>query len=77
MIDFEEALKIAKSHKRDINHCVEYTNAYMFCYQRDDVAGAVESPIVVLKEDGRVMSMTKYAWTPGKEYVGVVEVPGL
>lgn len=74
MLTFKEALAVAKKKKGHINHCVEYTNAYMFSYEGSENTVGGESPIVVMKETGETMNMSAYIWTPDKEYVGEIEV---
>lgn len=74
MLTFKEALAVAKKQKGRINHCVEYTNAYMFSWDTGEDTDGGESPIVVMKETGETMSMSAYIWSPGKEYVGEREV---
>lgn len=74
MLTFEQALAIARKKKDKINHCVEYSNAYMFEYDSGIETDGGESPIVVMKAGGQTMGFTAYAWMPGKEYVGEREV---
>ena len=76
MLSFADCFKIAKSKKKYINHCVEYSNAYMFSFEGVDNPSGVDSPIVVLKDSGDIMNMSAYIWTPDKEYVGVVNLDG-
>lgn len=74
MLTLKEALAIAKSKKNYINHCVEYTNAYMFSGDTGEEADGGDAPIVVMKETGETMNMSAYIWTPDKEYVGEHEI---
>ena len=74
MLSYKECLAIARSKKPKVNHCVEYTNAYMFSYEGTENMVGGESPIVVMKETGETMNMSAYIWTPDKEYVGEHEV---
>lgn len=74
MLSFEEALAIAREKKEKINHCVEYSNAYMFSYDTGADSDGGDAPIVVMKEDGQTMGMSAYMWTPDKEFVGEREV---
>lgn len=74
MLTFGECLAIARKKKQRINHCVEYTNAYMFSFEESEETIGGETPIVVLKETGEIMNMVEYMWTPDKEYIGEKEV---
>lgn len=74
MLTLKEALAIAKSKKGRINHCVEYTNAYMFSWDTGEETDGGDAPIVVMKETGETMNMSAYIWTPDKEYVGEHEI---
>lgn len=61
MITYEEALKKAKSIKPDANLCIEKTSAYIFGYDSGkDEAGGSNSPVVIMKEDGKAVSMPYY-----------------
>ena len=69
MITFDKALSIAKNAKKNINHCVEYSDAYMFSHDTGKDTDGGESPIVVMKQDGKTMNMSAYIWRPGKKYI--------
>ncbi len=74
MLTFRECLAIARKEKQRVNHCVEYTNAYMFSWETGDDNDGGDTPIVVMKETGATMNMAAYMWSPDKEYVGEVPV---
>lgn len=74
MLTFEQALAIAKAKKEKINHCAEYSNAFVFDFNSGIETDGGESPIVVMKADGQTMGFTAYVWTPDKEYIGEREV---
>lgn len=74
MIEYDEALKIARGKKKGINHCVEYTNAFAFSREDDNSCDGGDSPIVVLKETGETINMVEYLWSPNKEVVGAFDV---
>ena len=59
MITYEEALTIAKHNKDEIDNCTEYDNAYVFSFSGDSnyIGGYGHTPIVIMKEDGRLSSM--------------------
>lgn len=59
MISYEEALEIAKEREPNIDECMEYENAYVFGTHEDDeyMGGYDHAQIVVMKEDGRLLSM--------------------
>ena len=61
------AIKIAKQYEKDVNYCVEYSNAYFFSNYDDDSEGV--SPVVVMKDGGDVMNIFAYIDRYGGEYV--------
>lgn len=69
MITYEEALSIARKYKTHINLCTEYTNAYSFEFDTGFETFGGNEPIVVLKENGRVMKQIEYAITGNKSVV--------
>ena len=60
-ITFDVALELAKEYMSRFNRCSEQKNAYTFWYDwgepRDGGAG---SPCVILKKDGKAVSMPTY-----------------
>ncbi len=60
MIKYEDALKIAKTYHNDINICTEYSNAYIFGWDDDEHNEIGLSPVVVLKENGKAVTMSWY-----------------
>lgn len=75
MIDFNEALEIAKTKRDRIDHCVEFEDAYSFFNKEDrNFSGGVgHTPVIVRKEDGAVVSILDYE--PG-EIVREFDVEG-
>lgn len=69
MVNYEEALKIAKGQKSIINHCTEYSNAYSFEYDTGDESFGGDEPIVIMKENGQVMKQIEYAVTANKSVI--------
>lgn len=59
MITYEVAYETAKKLKPNIDSCYETENGYVFSCKEDELwdGGAGHSPVVVLKEDGRAVSM--------------------
>ncbi len=58
MIKFEDALKRAKELKKDIDNGSEYERGFVFGCRADDMyEGGNHSPVVILKEDGRAVTM--------------------
>ena len=59
MITYEQALEIARDRKDEIDNCIEFENAYVFGFSGDDnyIGGYGHTPVVVMKEDGRLASM--------------------
>ncbi len=69
-ITFEKAYAIAKQHKDQIDNCTEYENAFVFGYSGDSdyIGGYGHTPVVIMKEDGRIASMPEFvADGAGKE----------
>lgn len=61
MISYTEAFIKAKEIREEIDSCTEYENGYVFCSDKgEDQVGGYYSPIVVLKEDGRVIDMPQF-----------------
>lgn len=61
-MSYEEALKKAKSIKPDINVCVEYKQGWMFAKNTNQrTAGGPGAPVVILKENGKAVSMAYFA----------------
>jgi hypothetical protein len=61
MLNFEEALQIAKSKKTKINHCLEYEDAYAFEFANGEYSVGGDSPVVILKDSGEAINMISYA----------------
>lgn len=58
MISYEDAFEKAKGLKKDIDSCTEYENGYVFSFTGDsDYIGGRHSPVVILKSDGRAVTM--------------------
>ena len=62
MITFEEACKIARELKPNMDKCTEYENAYVFGCHDDDhyVGGYGHTPCVILKADGKTIPMPEF-----------------
>ena len=61
MITIEEAKAIADIRLKDITECTEMTDAYIFVNPRTGYSiGGPDSPAIVMKEDGRVVSSVEY-----------------
>lgn len=58
MITYEVAYETAKGLKPTIDHCTEYENAYVFGCKEDDMfEGGNHSPCVIMKNDGKAVTM--------------------
>lgn len=59
MITYEDALHIAKDRKEHIDNGTEYEKYYVFRFSKDDnyIGGYVHTPVVIAKEDGRILSV--------------------
>ena len=60
MVNFEQALEIAKKLKRNIDACDEYNDAFLFKRKADEYTIGGDSPCVVLKESGRAINVVEY-----------------
>lgn len=62
MIDWKQALEIAKTRRGNIDHCIEFEDAYSFFNKEDRnfVAGVSRTPVIVSKEDGSVINILDY-----------------
>ncbi len=61
MISYTEAFIKAKEIREKIDSCIEYENGYVFCSDKgENQEVGYYSPIVVLKEDGRVIDMPQF-----------------
>ncbi len=62
MITYDEALIIAKREKPNTDNCTEYSDAYVFSAHEDSmyIGGYGHAPIVIMKEDGKLMSFPEY-----------------
>lgn len=62
MITFEEAIKIAKETKPNVNKYEEYKEIYVF-ENKDALPsdGGADMPIIVIKSTGKVMGFSNYA----------------
>lgn len=61
-IKYDEALKIAREHKDNIDNCTEYENGYVFGAHEDSnyIGGYGHTPVVILKADGKVITMPEF-----------------
>ena len=60
MVNYDEALKIAKGLKSNIDACDEYENAYLFKTKADEYTIGGEGACIILKENGRAISQLEY-----------------
>lgn len=61
MISYDEAVAKAKKIKPDANVCIEMSSAYIFGFQSGkDEDGGSNTPVVILKSDGKPVSMPYY-----------------
>lgn len=77
MITFEEAYKIAKEIKPDIDGCTEYEKGYVFGCQDDDrYEGAPgRSPVVILKENGKDIPMIVFVHMDPSDEIRDIPLP--
>ena len=61
MITYEEALELARTRRDDLTQVFEYEKAYIFSHTEDAnyIGGFNHSPVVVLKDDGKIKNMVE------------------
>ena len=71
MITFDEAYAKAKEYKEKIDGCTEYEKGYRFSYSGDNgyIGGNGHISIVVLKDNGKVISMPEFLMGDTGEYI--------
>ena len=70
MTEMRDAKRIAASYLSDINHCVEYTNAYVFSNSRSSASiGGADTAVAVLKKTGEAMNVNEYFANYGRASV--------
>ena len=70
MVTMDEAIKIAKGKRSDLDLVVEYETGYVFSSKSDKgyQGGLDHGPVVVLKKNGRIADMASFMFSgPGKE----------
>lgn len=65
----EKALEIAKKHKKKIDNYSEYEDAFVFGCTKDEGFGGQSTPIVILKKDGKAISIVEYCDMPSTEFI--------
>ena len=60
MVNYDEALKIAKELKNNIDACDEYDDAYLFKTKEDEYTLGGDGACIILKENGRAISQLEY-----------------
>lgn len=57
MIDYTEAVRLAKERKPEVDYCAEYANGYIFsCPEGRESEGGPAAAFAIIKEDGRVVN---------------------
>jgi len=69
MVDFHDAMTLAKSCWSEVDYCEEYDDAYIFS-KRGDMSFGGNGPVVVLKATGECINMVSYI----DESVGEVQL---
>ena len=67
-LSLEDAAKIAREHKPDIDNFIEYEDAFVFGCAGDSFRVETSS-CVVLKETGEVISMEAYLGMQGTNHI--------
>lgn len=60
MISYDDAEKKARELKPEIDHCIEYDNAYIFACHADSEYEGTRQPCVILRNDGRPVTLLWY-----------------
>lgn len=60
MVNYDEALKIAKELKPNIDACDEYDVAYLFKTRADEYTIGGDSPCVILKDTGEAINQLEF-----------------
>ena len=60
MIEYDEALEIARKLKTNIDACDEYETAFVFKAKADEFTIGGDGPCCVLKKDGKAVGMTAF-----------------
>lgn len=61
MVTIEEAKALADTYLEDITECKEMADAYIFSNPRTKYSiGGPDAPVIVMKEDGRVVPSVEY-----------------
>lgn len=75
MISYDEALAKAKELKPDIDNGTEYENGFVFGCTKDDMyEGGNHAPVVILKADGKAVTMPWFVINGTGEEVRTFEV---
>lgn len=75
MITFEKAYEIAKQLKPNIDGCTEYENGFVFGFSGDDdFIGGNHTPCVILKKDGRAVTMSYFVIDGTGEEIRDIEI---
>lgn len=75
MIGYDEALKIARKAKKNIDQCIEHENAYVFGFSGDDeMIGGGASPVVIMKDDGRAVTMPYYVMFHATKEIRTIKI---
>ena len=73
-ITLEKAKSIADMDLKGITHCVEYEDAFWFSNRKSSLSfGGMESPVIVLKENGKVVSAASYTGRGAGEIIREID----
>lgn len=76
-VTFEEAFEIAKELKEKIDYCDETGNAFIFGAEEERYTIGGNSPVVVIKADGKAIDMTHYvSFYPNSETIRTIDLSG-
>lgn len=62
MVSLDEAIKLAKEVRNNLDFVVEYSNGYVFSDSSDEgtIGGLNHTPVVIRKKDGKSISMIAF-----------------
>ena len=69
MISYEEALKMARELKKNIDACDEYDIAYVFKAKEEEYLIGGYGPCCIIKETGRAVNQTEFVDSYDSQFI--------
>ncbi len=73
-VSFDDALKIARKLKKNIDGCDEYDKGYMFKSSADELTIGGEGACCVLKDTGKAVNQTEFYDTYKPQFIKSIEI---